>query len=613
MKLVYVPKHKYLFREGDESDFFYGVIQGKISIRKKIVPIDNKNEEFEKNNSNQNGINDNNKQNVAQIEVDENNIRKTRERKRTRTRTRRQVKRFTENKKELDEEELALIRNQEEELFTRGEGYCFGEWGLIYETVRSSSVYTLEDTYFFSIDAEGVKLSILKCLNKTESDRREFIINNLFPFTHLKISMITELVRYVIPIQCHNERIIFKENTPADSIYLVYMGQFNLFKKQYITCDSLDHKLISLRKGSVLGLESIYNNNIYPNHYKHSLRANCQGEVCIILKIALEKIPEIILINMRKKFVPYYKTFLETTQKYYDQKIQYINNSPLGKNKKSTQAIIKDFLYENPEEKNEKIIKDYFAQEVKRKKLCSAKPTKFPRDLHSKKIVKPFSLIKHKNLLNVCNKSIRNDVCDSAFLRDKQIYYSSRKQGIENSNSLTSYKSKQNEFTSKSPSQEYECSNLKRVSSPLFKRSINKVHLYIRGISSAHSQFEENCSKMLQNNFNNIGKINKLQKHIRKAQSSGNFPIIKFTNESLVQYTSDTNNYSKMKKCQSASHLINNNSNNNFDINPNENNNINNNNKNINSKTLRENSVNYKHFSFNSGIFNIPLVSKFVI
>ena len=81
MKLVYVPKHKYLFREGDESDLFYGVIQGKISIRKKIVPIDNKNEETKKNDLNQDKINDDNAQNATQ-----NNNRKNRSKKKTKNR-----------------------------------------------------------------------------------------------------------------------------------------------------------------------------------------------------------------------------------------------------------------------------------------------------------------------------------------------------------------------------------------------------------------------------------------------------------------------------------------------------------------------------------------------
>ena len=40
----------------------------------------------------------------------------------------------------------------EEELFRRGEGYCFGEWALIYREPRSASIYTLEDCIFFILE-----------------------------------------------------------------------------------------------------------------------------------------------------------------------------------------------------------------------------------------------------------------------------------------------------------------------------------------------------------------------------------------------------------------------------------------------------------------------------
>ena len=35
LELIFIQKGEYLFHEGDESNLFYGVIKGKISLRKE--------------------------------------------------------------------------------------------------------------------------------------------------------------------------------------------------------------------------------------------------------------------------------------------------------------------------------------------------------------------------------------------------------------------------------------------------------------------------------------------------------------------------------------------------------------------------------------------------
>jgi CRP-like cAMP-binding protein len=41
-----IPKNSYIFKQGDESQYFYLIVQGKISIRvKKIEVADEKNED----------------------------------------------------------------------------------------------------------------------------------------------------------------------------------------------------------------------------------------------------------------------------------------------------------------------------------------------------------------------------------------------------------------------------------------------------------------------------------------------------------------------------------------------------------------------------------------
>ena len=47
------------------------------------------------------------------------------------------------------------IDGSEIEVNKLGDGTCFGEWGLIYHMVRSSSVLTLEDTDFFMLSKDN--------------------------------------------------------------------------------------------------------------------------------------------------------------------------------------------------------------------------------------------------------------------------------------------------------------------------------------------------------------------------------------------------------------------------------------------------------------------------
>ena len=79
----------------------------------------------------------------------------------------------------FDEDKYDFI---EEELFRSGEGYCFGEWALIYKQPRSASIYTLEDCVFFTLDETPFKNSFLKSLNSSEFNKKKFALKNFLPF-----------------------------------------------------------------------------------------------------------------------------------------------------------------------------------------------------------------------------------------------------------------------------------------------------------------------------------------------------------------------------------------------------------------------------------------------
>ena len=62
------------------------------------------------------------------------------------------IKRLTDSLTKYDPR--SDIDDNEVELFQLGNGGHFGEWGLIYNLVRTTSVLTVEDTEFFTLDKD---------------------------------------------------------------------------------------------------------------------------------------------------------------------------------------------------------------------------------------------------------------------------------------------------------------------------------------------------------------------------------------------------------------------------------------------------------------------------
>ena len=95
VQLLHKNKNEYLFKENDNSEYFYGIIQGKISIR-----------QFETSSHNTKGG-----------------------------------------------------RHEEKIKVYLSAGECFGEWGLIYNDKRTASVFLEEESYFFILDKKSFEKS----------------------------------------------------------------------------------------------------------------------------------------------------------------------------------------------------------------------------------------------------------------------------------------------------------------------------------------------------------------------------------------------------------------------------------------------------------------------
>ena len=240
-------------------------------------------------------------------------------------------------KESYDLDKYELI---EEELFRKGEGYCFGEWALIYKQPRAASVYTLEDCVFFTLDEKYFKKSFLNSLEISEFNKKKFALENFFHFNMVN-EKLSSLYKNCIPISCKKNQVIFNEGEKSDSIYLVYLGSFTLVKK-------FGYKLfniLNLEKGSIVGLESIFGYN--QNKYKCSLRLSNGSNFGLIFQLKINKLKPHLINQMKIGFKEHYDLFMNSWKELF-----------------KTNTFVREFLLnklqeENIKEGNKELLLDY--------------------------------------------------------------------------------------------------------------------------------------------------------------------------------------------------------------------------------------------------------------
>lgn len=84
----------------------------------------------------------------------------------------------------------------ERELISYSDGYCFGEWGVIYNKPRSASAFAIEDTDIIYIERENFNEFFAKYLIKADQERRIFLKNEIEPLK--KVSKFDEIYKRII-------------------------------------------------------------------------------------------------------------------------------------------------------------------------------------------------------------------------------------------------------------------------------------------------------------------------------------------------------------------------------------------------------------------------------
>ena len=355
MKHLFIKKGNYIIKEGNYSNKFYCIISGKVSIRKLT--------------------NDNTIQHKQQMNTS--------------------VSPFV------------LQDDNEKELFIKGEGYCFGDVELIYNIPHTKSLLCLEDTHLFMINEETFTKHFAKCIHKAISNRREFIINNLFPFNNVSYSIINDTVKTIIPIETTSNITIYQQGEYASKIYIIYIDQCTLFKKS----GGRVHKLLTVGKGSVLGLETIYEED---KKYKYTLKTDIKNGIGMILCLNVEYVVPLLIKRMRRCFRKYYEMFETSVNEIFVKKIQY--------EQKRIEVLMSS---SNNNSNNNNVINDYTVKEEMKNYFNCNKKYQCKKEIvkHKHFICKPFMLtknvsFKHKsecyhhdsnniNTINVCKNEGR--------------------------------------------------------------------------------------------------------------------------------------------------------------------------------------------------------------
>ena len=218
---VKIKKGQYLYKQGDHSDGMYGIMLGKITL------LEYKKEYSGENSS---GTYRENILELFKISEDPSKIMFLNSRRGLRN------LKADENEKPITGNSLTSTnfykRLQEKLLKGVGkrieltEGMCFGYSDLINRKKRSHSAFAIEDSELFFIEKENFEFTLYKSLLKADSERVVFIHNMLPIFNFLPKKKFDELVEECVEFVIYKEdEIIYEEGEKPEYIYLVYQGE----------------------------------------------------------------------------------------------------------------------------------------------------------------------------------------------------------------------------------------------------------------------------------------------------------------------------------------------------------------------------------------------------
>ena len=258
----------------------------------------------------------------------------------------------------------------EEKRVTLKKGMCFGEWGIVYNIPRTTSIYCPENTHIFYLEKKYFNKILLSKFLDGDMKKVQFIIDRI---PKLKKDLkIRNLLTKIPPEFYEKNHIVYTPFDEANTIYLVYKGEciigdlpFNVkSKKDYLNKFEQIQILSFLDEGGIAGLESSQG---YP-FYKHCLII--KKEFTILLKLNVDYLKKIYydfgesispLFNKQNNRIEEFKIESEINKKKIEIKNQIIKDKINEFNKELNKPfrIIKEHLLKQNKSilNNEKILR----------------------------------------------------------------------------------------------------------------------------------------------------------------------------------------------------------------------------------------------------------------
>jgi hypothetical protein len=170
---------------------------------------------------------------------------------------------------------------------------CFGEWGIVYNIPRTTSIYCPENTHIFYLEKKYFNKILLSKFLEGDMKKVQFIIDRI---PKLKKDLkIRNLLTKIPPEFYEKNHIVYTPFDEANTIYLVYKGEciigdlpFNVkSKKDYLNKFEQIQVLSFLDEGGIAGLESSQGYH----YYKHCLII--KKEFTILLKLNVDYLQKI--------------------------------------------------------------------------------------------------------------------------------------------------------------------------------------------------------------------------------------------------------------------------------------------------------------------------------
>ncbi len=311
----FFPRGTYIFKQGEQSQRFYGIIRGRVSIRirKHNIPFNKYLEEKELPNgtqhNNSNATQSMNKtfftntQPIVNLKnLDDMNSKANAEKEAAKMNTTFAFKALLKKKIEktntyVDDYpyDVDLVKlGLEDEIMVVSNGMCFGEWALIYNIPRTASAFAAEDTELFVMDKDCFDLVFNKAITRADNEKKNFIVKRI---PSLKIAgKVHEILKKIFPIFCDNKKLIYTEHDTADSVFLVYQGECALTRlypdRKAKNGDEIvrnKEKLVThmhIDRGGLGGLE------VVTGAKQYSYNMVCSKDHTIVYKISLKVLKE---------------------------------------------------------------------------------------------------------------------------------------------------------------------------------------------------------------------------------------------------------------------------------------------------------------------------------